>query len=56
MLVPMLLAFYAVLGCVVEGKSSIVMTMPLIIAASFDKFLFGVFRGRDDPDRNAGGL
>jgi C4-dicarboxylate transporter, DctM subunit len=47
MLILMLLAFYAVLGCVLEGMSSIVMTLPitlpLITAAGFDKIWFGVF-------------
>ena len=47
MLILMLLAFYAILGCVLEGMSSIVMTLPitlpLITAAGFDKIWFGVF-------------
>ena len=47
MLVMLLLAFYAILGCVLEGLSSIVMnlpiTLPLILAAGFDKIWFGVF-------------
>jgi C4-dicarboxylate transporter, DctM subunit len=47
MLILMLLVFYAILGCVLEGMSSIVMTLPitlpLITAAGFDKIWFGVF-------------
>ena len=43
----MLLVFYAILGCVLEGMSSIVMTLPitlpLVQAAGFDKIWFGVF-------------
>ena len=46
-LIMMLLAFYAILGCVLEGMSSIVMTLPitlpLVQAAGFDKIWFGVF-------------
>ncbi len=47
MLIMLLLVFYAVLGMVLEGMSSIVMTLPitlpLILAAGFDKIWFGVF-------------
>ena len=46
-LIMLLLLFYAVLGCVLEGMSSIVMTLPitlpLVLAAGFDKIWFGVF-------------
>lgn len=47
MLIMLLLVFYAILGMVLEGMSSIVMTLPitlpLIVAAGFDKVWFGVF-------------
>ena len=47
MLILLLLVFYVGLGCVLEGMSTIVMTLPitlpLIIAAGFDKIWFGVF-------------
>ena len=46
-LIAILLVFYAILGCVLEGMSSIVMTLPitlpLVLAAGFDKIWFGVF-------------
>lgn len=46
-LILLLLLFYAVLGCVLDGLSSIVMTLPitlpLVIAAGFDKIWFGIF-------------
>ena len=46
-LIVLLLVFYAILGCVLEGLSSIVMTLPitlpLVLAAGFDKIWFGVF-------------
>ena len=46
-LIVLLLVFYAILGCVLEGLSSIVMTLPitlpLVTAAGFDKIWFGVF-------------
>ena len=46
-LIVMLLVFYAILGCVLEGMSSIVMTLPitlpLVQAAGFGKIWFGVF-------------
>ena len=46
-LILLLLVFYAVLGCVLDGLSAIVMTLPitlpLIIAAGFDKIWFGIF-------------
>lgn len=46
-LILLLLVFYAILGCVLDGLSSIVMTLPitlpLIVAAGFDKIWFGVF-------------
>ncbi len=47
MLILLLLVFYGILGCVLEGMSSIVMTLPitlpLVLAAGFDKIWFGVF-------------
>lgn len=47
MLIMLLLLFYAILGCVLEGMSAIVMTLPitlpLVLAAGFDKIWFGVF-------------
>jgi len=46
-LVLLLLVFYMLLGCVLEGMSAIVMTLPitlpLILAAGYDKIWFGVF-------------
>jgi C4-dicarboxylate transporter, DctM subunit len=46
-LILLLLVFYAVLGCVLDGLSAIVMTLPitlpLILAAGYDKIWFGVF-------------
>jgi len=46
-LIMLLLVFYAILGCVLEGMSSIVMTLPitlpLVLAAGFDKIWFGIF-------------
>lgn len=46
-LILLLLVFYAILGCVLDGLSSIVMTLPitlpLVLAAGFDKIWFGVF-------------
>ena len=46
-LILLLLVFYAVLGCVLDGLSAIVMTLPitlpLVLAAGFDKIWFGVF-------------
>jgi C4-dicarboxylate transporter, DctM subunit len=46
-LIFLLLLFYSVLGCVLDGLSAIVMTLPitlpLVIAAGFDKIWFGVF-------------
>ena len=46
-LILLLLVFYVVLGCVLDGLSSIVMTLPitlpLVLAAGFDKIWFGVF-------------
>ncbi len=46
-LILLLLVFYAVLGCVLDGLSAIVMTLPitlpLVISAGFDKIWFGVF-------------
>ena len=46
-LIVLLLVFYAILGGVLEGMSSIVMTLPitlpLVQAAGFDKIWFGVF-------------
>jgi len=46
-LIILLLLFYALLGCVLDGLSAIVMTLPitlpLVIAAGFDKIWFGIF-------------
>ena len=47
-LIVLLLVFYAILGCVLEGMSSIVMTLPITLplglqAAGFDKIWFRVF-------------
>ena len=46
-LIALLLLFYVVLGCVLEGMSAIVMTLPitlpLVLAAGYDKIWFGVF-------------
>jgi len=46
-LIFLLLIFYAVLGCVLDGLSAIVMTLPitlpLVLAAGFDKIWFGIF-------------
>lgn len=46
-LILLLLLFYAILGCVLDGLSAIVMTLPitlpLVLAAGFDKIWFGVF-------------
>jgi C4-dicarboxylate transporter, DctM subunit len=46
-LIGVLLAFYLLLGCVLEGLSVIVMTLPitlpLVLQAGFDKIWFGVF-------------
>lgn len=46
-LILVLLVFYAVLGCILDGLSAIVMTLPitlpLVLAAGFDKIWFGVF-------------
>ena len=46
-LILLLLVFYAILGCVLDGLSAIVMTLPitlpLILAAGFEKIWFGVF-------------
>ena len=46
-LILLLLVFYAILGCVLDGLSAIVMTLPitlpLVLAAGFDKIWFGVF-------------
>ncbi|MBK3734288.1 tripartite ATP-independent transporter DctM subunit [Azospirillum brasilense] len=47
MLVLLLLAFYLVLGCVIDGLSTIVMTLPvtlpLVVNAGLDPLWFGVF-------------
>jgi C4-dicarboxylate transporter, DctM subunit len=47
MLLAVLLIFYLLLGCVLDGLSAIVMTLPvalpLIVAAGVDKIWFGVF-------------
>ncbi|QDL91163.1 TRAP transporter large permease subunit [Paroceanicella profunda] len=46
-LIVVLLVFYVILGCLMEGMSSIVMTLPitlpLVLAAGYDKVWFGVF-------------
>ena len=46
-LILVLLLFYAVLGCIMEGMSAIVMTLPitlpLVLAAGYDKVWYGVF-------------
>ncbi|SES33630.1 TRAP transporter, DctM subunit [Tranquillimonas rosea] len=46
-LIVVLLIFYVLLGCLMEGMSCIVMTLPitlpLILAAGYDKVWFGVF-------------
>jgi len=46
-LILLLLVFYAILGCVLEGMSAIVMTLPitlpLVLHAGYDKIWFGVF-------------
>ena len=46
-LILLLLVFYVILGMVLEGMSSIVMTLPitlpLILDAGFDKIWFGIF-------------
>lgn len=47
MLIALLLLFYLVLGCFLDGLSTIVMTLPvtlpLVISAGFDPVWFGVF-------------
>ena len=46
-LIIVLLAFYVLLGCLMEGMSAIVLTLsitlPLVIEAGYDKIWFGVF-------------
>ena len=46
-LILLLLVFYGILGCVLEGMSAIVMTLPitlpLVLHAGYDKIWFGVF-------------
>ncbi|WP_319484914.1 TRAP transporter large permease subunit [uncultured Cohaesibacter sp.] len=46
-LIFVLLVFYAILGCIMEGMSAIVMTLPitlpLVLAAGYDKVWYGVF-------------
>jgi len=46
-LIAVLLVFYAILGCVLEGMSSIVMTLsitlPLVVSVGFDPIWFGIF-------------
>ncbi|WP_321338824.1 TRAP transporter large permease subunit [uncultured Cohaesibacter sp.] len=46
-LILVLLLFYAILGCIMEGMSAIVMTLPitlpLVLAAGYDKVWYGVF-------------
>jgi len=47
MLIAILLVFYILLGCVLEGLSMMVMTLPvtlpLVLAAGFDPVWFGIF-------------
>jgi tripartite ATP-independent transporter DctM subunit len=47
MLIAVLLVFYLMLGCILDGLSAIVMTLPvtlpLVTAAGFDPIWFGVF-------------
>ena len=47
MLILLLVVFYAALGMVLEGNSAIIMTLPitlpLVLAAGFDKVWFGIF-------------
>ena len=47
MLILVLIIFYGLLGCVMEGMSAIVMTLsitlPLVLDAGYDKVWFGVF-------------
>jgi TRAP-type C4-dicarboxylate transport system permease large subunit len=47
MLILVLLLFYLALGCVLDGLSAILMTLPvtlpLAVAAGFDPIWFGVF-------------
>lgn len=46
-LILVLLVFYSILGCFMEGMSCIVMTLPitlpLVLAAGYDKVWFGIF-------------
>jgi TRAP-type C4-dicarboxylate transport system permease large subunit len=46
-LVLLLMIFYLILGCFLDGTSTIIMTLPitlpLIVAAGFDKIWYGVF-------------
>jgi tripartite ATP-independent transporter DctM subunit len=46
-LIALLLVFYVALGCVLEGMSAIVMTLPitlpLVLSVGYDKIWFGVF-------------
>lgn len=46
-LILMLMAFYLLLGCFLDGLSTIVMTLPvtlpLVVAAGFDPIWFGIF-------------
>ncbi len=46
-LIVVLLVFYTILGCFMEGMSCIVMTLPitlpLVLAAGYDKIWFGIF-------------
>lgn len=46
-LILVLLAFYVILGCLMEGMSAIVLTLsitlPLVLDAGYDKVWFGVF-------------
>lgn len=46
-LILLLLVFYVLLGCVIDGLSAIVMTLPivlpLVLQAGFDKIWFGIF-------------
>ncbi len=46
-LIFVLLIFYAILGCLLDGLSAIVLTLhitlPLVLAAGYDKIWFGIF-------------
>jgi hypothetical protein len=63
MLIVMLIGFFIVLGCFLDGISMVVLTMsvllPTVEKAGFDLIWFGIFivlGGRDGADHTAGGL